>query len=159
RYPIGRPMLRALVVDDDVTFQSALADLVREEGFDVETAGTLADARSSLQTVAPDVLLLDVGLPDGSGLDFLRELDRTVTSEIVLITGNGSVDSAVDAIRHGASDYLTKPADIARLQSVLVNVVRRHELKGEIGSLRRELRTLGHFGNLIGGSPSMQAVY
>jgi DNA-binding NtrC family response regulator len=154
-------MLRALVVDDDVTFQAAIADLVREEGFAVETASTLADARSSLESRLPDVLLLDVGLPDGSGLEFLRELDGavTATTEIVLITGNGTVDAAVDAIRHGASDYLTKPADLARLQSVLVNVVRRHALKGEIGSLRRELRTLGRFGALIGGSPAMQACY
>ncbi len=152
-------MLRALVVDDDVTFQAALADLVREEGFAVETAGTLADARASLQAVSPDVLLLDVGLPDGSGLDFLREVDGTTHAEIVLITGNGTVDAAIEAIRHGASDFLTKPADIARLQSVLVNVVRRHALKGEIGSLRRELRGLGRFGSLIGGSAPMQACY
>ena len=152
-------MLRALVVDDDVTFQSALADLVRDEGFAVHTVGTLSDARSALQSGPPDVMLLDVGLPDGSGLDFLRELDGTVPSDIVLITGNGSVEAAVDAIRHGASDYLTKPADPARLQSVLVNVVRRRTLKGEIGSLRRELRTLGHFGGMIGGSPPMQACY
>jgi two-component system response regulator AtoC len=152
-------MLRALVVDDDVTSQSALAALVRDEGFEVETAGTLADARSSLESRSPDVMLLDVGLPDGSGLDFLRELDGATGAEIVLITGNGTVDAAVDAIRHGASDYLTKPADIARLQSVLVNVVRRHELRGEIGSLRRELRTLGRFGPLIGSSAPMQACY
>ena len=152
-------MLRALVVDDDVTSQSALAALVRDEGFEVETAGTLADARSSLEGRSPDVMLLDVGLPDGSGLDFLRELDGATDAEIVLITGNGTVDAAVEAIRHGASDYLTKPADIARLQSVLVNVVRRHELKGEIGSLRRELRTLGRFGALIGSSAPMQACY
>src|SRR6185436_17770775 len=100
--------------------------------------GTLADARTSLQSGSPDLVLLDVGLPDGSGLDFLRELDGGIGAEIVLITGTASVDSAVDAIRHGASDYLTKPADVARLQSVLVNVVRRRSLKGEIGSLRRE---------------------
>jgi DNA-binding NtrC family response regulator len=153
------PTLRALVVDDDPTFQGALAELVRGEGFAVETVATLAAARASLQAGTPDVLLLDVGLPDGSGLDFLRELDGGTSAEIILITGNGSVDSAVDAIRHGASDYLTKPADVARLQSVLVNVVRRRALKGEIGSLRRELRTLGRFGPLIGGSPPMQACY
>ena len=152
-------MLHALVVDDDVVSQSALAELVREEGFQVETAGTLTEARSSLRGGAPDVLLLDVRLPDGSGLDFLRELDGTIPSEIVLITGNGSVEAAVDAIRHGAADYLTKPPDIARLQSVLVNITRRRELKGEIGSLRRELRTLGRFGNMIGSSPAMQACY
>ncbi len=153
------PALRALVVDDDPTFQGAVAELVREEGFAVDVVGTLGEARASLQAASPDVLLLDVGLPDGSGLDFLRELDGATSAEIVLITGNASVESAVDAIRHGASDYLTKPADVARLQSVLVNVVRRRALKGEIGSLRRELRTLGRFGALIGGSAAMQACY
>ncbi len=157
--PPRRAPLRALVVDDDPTFQGAIATFVREEGFDVDTVGTLAAARTSLEERAPDVLLLDVGLPDGSGLDFLRELDGAGGAEIVLITGNGSVDAAIDAIRHGAADYLTKPADFSRLQSVLVNVVRRHELKGEIGSLRRELRTLGRFGALIGGSAPMQACY
>jgi DNA-binding NtrC family response regulator len=152
-------MLNALVVDDDITSRSALADLVREEGFAVETATTLAEARSSLQIAAPDVVLLDVGLPDGDGLDLLRETDGASTAEFVLITGNGTVDAAVEAIRHGASDYLMKPPDIPRLRSVLVNVVRRRELRGEIGSLRQELRGLGRFGPLIGASAPMQACY
>jgi two-component system, NtrC family, response regulator AtoC len=152
-------MLHALVVDDDVTSQGALAELVRDEGFAVETAGTIAEARASLQTRAPDVVLLDVGLPDGSGLDLLREVDGQTSAEFVLITGNGTVDAAVDAIRHGASDYLTKPPDIPRLRSVLVNVVRRRQLRGEIGSLRRELRGLGRFGGMIGSAAAMQAVY
>ena len=152
-------MLRALVVDDDVTSQAALAELVRDEGFDVDTAGTLADARAALRAASPDLLLLDVGLPDGSGLDFLREIDGSTNAEIVLITGNGTVDAAVEAIRHGAADYLTKPPDLARLQAVLLNVVRRQQLKGEIGSLRHQLRTLGRFGALIGGSAPMQACY
>ncbi|MGH7896043.1 MAG: sigma-54-dependent transcriptional regulator, partial [Candidatus Binatia bacterium] len=150
---------RALVVDDDVTFQTALTELVREEGFEVATAGTLAQARVSLAASPPDVVLLDINLPDGSGLDLLRERDGTTSPEFVLITGEGTVDSAIDAIRHGATDYLTKPADIPRLRSVLLNVSRRCELRGEIGALRGELRTLGRFGALIGASPPMQASY
>jgi DNA-binding NtrC family response regulator len=152
-------MLNALVVDDDITSRNALADLVRDEGFAVETATTLAEARASLQVGSPDVVLLDVGLPDGTGLDLLRETDGASAAEFVLITANGSVDAAVEAIRHGASDYLTKPPDIPRLRSVLMNVVRRRELRGEIGSLRRELRGLGRFGGLIGGSAPMQTCY
>jgi two-component system, NtrC family, response regulator AtoC len=152
-------MLNALVVDDDITSQSALADLVRDEGFAVETARTLAEARTSLQAASPDVVLLDIGLPDGSGLDLLRETDGSSTAEFVLITGNGTIDAAVEAIHHGASDFLTKPVDIPRLRSVLVNVVRRRQLRGEIGSLRRELRGLGRFGPLIGASSPMQACY
>jgi DNA-binding NtrC family response regulator len=151
-------MLRALVVDDDATFQGALAELVREEGFDVTTVSTLADARAALGTQVPDVVLLDLHLPDGSGMDLLHE-QEDCPAEFVLITGDGSVDSAIDAIRHGAADYLTKPADMPRLRAVLVNVARRRELRGEIGALRTELRTLGRFGPLIGASPPMQTCY
>src|SRR5207253_1809054 len=132
---------------------------VRAEGFSVETAASLGEARTYLSEHMPDLALVDLKLPDGSGLELLRESDSQVTTEIVLITGNATVDSAVEALRSGASDYLTKPVDIPRLKSVLANVVRRRELREEIEALRGTLRTLGHFGPLIGSSPAMQAVY
>jgi two-component system, NtrC family, response regulator AtoC len=152
-------MAEALLVDDDVSFQAALAELVRAEGFSVETAASLGEARTYLREHMPDLALVDLRLPDGSGLELLREIDSQVATEIVLITGNATVDSAVEALRSGASDYLTKPVDIPRLKSVLANVVRRRELREEIEALRGTLRTLGHFGPLIGASPAMQAVY
>src|SRR3989441_4722261 len=155
-------MADALLVDDDVSFQAALAELVRAEGFSVETAASLGEARTYLSEHMPDLALVDLKLPDGSGLELLqllREIDSQVATEIVLITGNATVDSAVEALRSGASDYLTKPVDIPRLKSVLANVVRRRELREEIEALRGTLRTLGHFGPLIGASPAMQAVY
>src|SRR6266699_1977220 len=152
-------MADALLVDDDVSFQAALAELVRAEGFSVETAASLGEARTYLSEHTPDLALVDLKLPDGSGLELLRESDSQVATEIVLITGNATVDSAVEALRSGASDYLTKPVDIPRLKSVLANVVRRRELREEIEALRGTLRTLGHFGPLIGASPAMQAVY
>jgi len=152
-------MADALLVDDDVSFQAALAELVRAEGFSVETAASLGEARTYLREHMPDLALVDLRLPDGSGLELLREIDSQVATEIVLITGNATVDSAVEALRSGASDYLTKPVDIPRLKSVLANVVRRRELREEIEALRGTLRTLGHFGPLIGASPAMQAVY
>jgi DNA-binding NtrC family response regulator len=77
----------------------------------------------------------------------------------VLITGQASVDTAVDAMRKGASDYLVKPVDMARVKSVLANVIRTRELKEQIGNLRGELRKLGRFGPLIGAAPVMQRVY
>src|SRR5437870_6902470 len=152
-------MADALLVDDDVSFQAALAELVRAEGFSVETAASLGEARTYLSEHMPDLALVDLKLPDGSGLELLRESDSQVTTEIVLITGHATVDSAVEALRSGASDYLTKPVDIPRLKSVLANVVRRRELREEIESLRGTLRSLGHFGPLIGASPAMQAGY
>src|SRR2546429_8527245 len=108
-------MADALLVDDDVSFQAALAELVRAEGFSVETAASLDEARTYLREHTPDLALVDLRLPDGSGLELLREIDSQVATEIVLITGNATVDSAVEALRSGASDYLTKPVDIPRL--------------------------------------------
>ncbi len=150
---------RAVLVDDDADFQSALAEVVRAEGFKVEAAATLEAARELLDARLPDLLVVDLNLPDGSGLELLRELEGKPPIEVILITGNATVDSAVEAMRRGAADYLTKPVDMPRLKSVLVNVARRRELREEIQTLRGELRSLGRFGPLIGGSSVMQKVY
>ena len=152
-------MPQVLLIDDDVSFQAALSELVRAEGFSVETVASLSEARAYLGQHTPDLALVDLKLPDGSGLELLREIDSKVSTEVILITGHATVDSAVEALRSGASDYLTKPVDIPRLKSVLANVVRRRELREEIGALRDTLRSLGRFGPLIGASPAMQAVY
>src|SRR5207244_2723327 len=79
------------------------------------TAPSLGEARTYLKEHTRDLGLADLKLPDGSGLERLREADSQVATEIVLITGNATVDSAVEALRSGASDYLTKPVDIPRL--------------------------------------------
>jgi two-component system, NtrC family, response regulator AtoC len=150
---------RALIVDDDPGFLLGLAELVRREGFAVATAGSLKQAREAIAAGPPDILLVDLRLPDGSGLDLLAGLEPATTPEVVLITGDASVETAVDALRRGAIDYLTKPVDFARIKMALANVTRTLEMKGEIGALRSELRKLGRFGPLIGTSPAMQTVY
>jgi len=151
-------MTHALVVDDDRNVLTALAQLVEREGFETTTAGTLAEARAILNDKVPDVVLIDLVLPDGSGLDLCESVNGGAT-QVVLITGHASVDTAVDALRNGASDYLTKPVDVARLKTVLENIKRTHQLKQEVGTLRTELRKLGRFGQLIGSSPAMQRLY
>ena len=150
---------RALIVDDDPGFLLGLAELVRREGFAVASAGSLKQAREEIAASPPDILLVDLRLPDGSGLDLLAGFEPTTAPEVVLITGDASVETAVDALRRGAIDYLTKPVDFARIKMALANVTRTLEMKGEIGTLRSELRKLGRFGPLIGTSPAMQAVY
>jgi len=150
---------RALIVDDDPGFLLGLAELVRREGFAVASAGSLKEAREEIAANPPDILLVDLRLPDGSGLDLLAGFEPTTAPELVLITGDASVETAVDALRRGAIDYLTKPVDFARIKMALANVTRTLEMKGEIGTLRSELRKLGRFGPLIGMSPAMQAVY
>ena len=150
-------MPHALLVDDDPSVLSALAELIQQEGFQTSVAGSLKDARAVLSNDPIDVVLCDLFLPDGSGMDFLKDLDGS--TQVILITGHASVDNAVEALRLGVSDYLTKPVDIARLKAVLANILRTRQLQDEIGTLRGELRKLGHVGQLIGASPAMQRLY
>lgn len=152
-------MPHALVVDDDSNFLLPLAELVEREGFTTSVASSLKDARALINSKPPDLILADLFLPDGKGLDLLAEIDATSATEVVLITAHASVDTAVDALRQGASDYLTKPLDIQRLKTVLTGVLRAHALREEVGSLRAELRKLGRFGSLVGASSAMQKVY
>jgi DNA-binding NtrC family response regulator len=155
----ARERPRALIVDDDLNFQHGLAEVVSREGFAPLTAASLADARQELAQGVPEAVLIDLHLPDGSGMDLLEELEGNGSPEVILITGQASVETAVEALRRGAADYLTKPVDFARVKTVLANLARTRELKREIGSLRGELRKLGRFGPMIGASPAMQRVY
>src|SRR5207247_448597 len=84
-------MAEALLIDDDASFQAALAELVRAEGFSVDTAASLGEARAFLGEHTPDLALVDLNLPHGSGLELLREIDSSVPTEIVLITGHATV--------------------------------------------------------------------
>jgi two-component system, NtrC family, response regulator AtoC len=157
RAPAAR--LAALVVEDDPEFRASLAALVEREGFEVREAGSLAEARQRLGESHPDLVLADLGLPDGDGLELLRDEALAAECEFIVVTGNATVDSAVEALREGALDYLGKPPDRARLKSILASVVRTRDFKAEVRSLRGELRELGRFGRLVGRSPEMQRVY
>jgi two-component system, NtrC family, response regulator HydG len=152
-------MSRALVVDDDLSFMMGVAELVQREGFETVTANSLGEARTRLKEDPPDVVLVDLMLPDGSGIELLGELPPGARTEFIILSGHATVESVIEALRAGVLDYLTKPVDIPRLKLVLANLARTTELKEEIGALRRQLRGFGRFGRLIGASPVMQAVY
>jgi DNA-binding NtrC family response regulator len=150
----------ALVVDDDVDFRESLAVLVRREGFEVQEAGSLAEAREHLAVHPTALVIIDVGLPDGRGLDLLGEDDPLESRpELIVVTGNATVGTAVDALRQGVLDFLTKPIDHHRLRAVLANVMRVRGLRDERDALRGELRDLGRFGKIVGRSQPMQKVY
>jgi two-component system, NtrC family, response regulator HydG len=152
-------MSRALVVDDDLSFMMGVAELVQREGFETTTANSLAEARTRLKEDPPDVVLVDLMLPDGRGIELLSDLPPGARTEFIIISGHATVESVIEALRCGVLDYLTKPVDIPRLKSVLANLARTTDLKEEIGALRRQLRGFGRFGRLIGASSEMQAVY
>ena len=152
-------MPHALIVDDHSGTLSSLAELVERHGFSTSSARSLADARKQLQEQPPDVVLLDLHLPDGEGMTLLDDLDPASSPAIVLITGQASLDSAVDALRRGVSDYLTKPLDFERLQSILSDVAQSRTLKKEIGELKSDLTRRGSFGELVGTDARMREVY
>jgi eukaryotic-like serine/threonine-protein kinase len=128
-------MLHALLVDDDEPFLEALAEAVSRESFSTRTATSLGAAKRALAGAVPDVVLIDLHLPDGNGLELLDELSAYPSTEVVLITGRASVETAVEAMRRGAADYLVKPVDLARIRKVLANVSRTRELKQLAASL------------------------
>jgi DNA-binding NtrC family response regulator len=147
-----------LIVEDDHSSLDALRYLVEDEGFEVSTATCLAQARTQIADSPPDLILADLVLPDGRGSELLAEVESNGT-EMILITGQASVETAVEALRLGALDYLTKPVDIARLKTLLATFSRTSELKRQVSTLRDELREAGRFGLLVGSSPPMQEVY
>jgi len=152
-------MPHALLVDDDADTLASLEELIAREGFTVATASSLNAAREQMILQRPDVVLLDLVLPDGDGMDLFQDVESRATTEVVMITGHASIETSIEALRLGAADYLIKPVNIKQLKAILSRVARPTDLKKEINALRGELRSLGRFGRLLGSSSAMQTVY
>jgi two-component system, NtrC family, response regulator AtoC len=150
---------RALLVDDEPSHLEAMQALVEHSGFATRTATSLEGARKALEEENFDLLITDLQLPDGTSLELLPLMDQRPGMDLVLVTGHASVDTAVRAMRGGAADYLTKPIDVRRLEKLLSHVERAVRLRGQVGALREELRSLGRFGRMIGASSPMQLIY
>jgi DNA-binding NtrC family response regulator len=153
-------MPQALAVDDDPNFLSALEELSNQAGFETTTVTSLEAAKKEFSNNIPDVVLMDLVLPDGSGFELLKDLDEAAANtEVILITGHASVDSAVEALRLGVTDFLLKPIDVERLRGILVEIARSRESRDQIEAIEEEVRQFGRFGLLFGSSPAMQRVY
>ena len=145
------PMSSILVVDDEIRFLQATSEVLRKRGHDVTTANCLAAARDALRGTSPQVVLLDLMLPDGNGLELLEDLNDEESSPLVaLITGHPSIKSHIQSLAGPAVTYLTKPVDVA-------DILRLIELE-ESPQIDEE-SSEKHFGFLIGESPAMQKVY
>jgi two-component system response regulator AtoC len=149
----------ALLVDDDSDAAETMAMLIANEGFTVATAGSLRDARRQMALQEPDIVLLDLMLPDGSGMELFNDAKQLPNAELVLITGHASLDTSIQALRLGAADYLVKPMSLKQLQGVLSRVTRPSALKAAAGDLESVLESEGHFGALWGRSAPMRRVY
>ena len=152
-------MTHALIVDDDADSASTLKALIAGEGFTVAVVHTLRDARRQIALQQPDIVLLDLQLPDGSGMDLFAEPQLLADSEVVLITGHASLETSIQALRLGAADYIVKPINMRQLQGVLSRFMKPAALKAEVEVLVSKVEPDGHFGHLWGRAPSMLRLY
>ncbi len=151
--------LRVLLLEDDAETREMLGAWLGKHRCRVTACESLDAARTAIEEQPPDLALIDLELPDGNGLEVIELLGEHSESEAVVISGRSTVDSAISALRLGASDYLVKPIDLQRLEIVLDQARRAAHLRKEVRRLRGQLKSLGHLGSLIGGSEKMQAVY
>jgi DNA-binding NtrC family response regulator len=154
-----RALNHVLIVDDDVDSAATLRELIALENFSVATAHTLRDARRQIAMQPPDLVLLDLQLPDGSGLDLFSDPELISSSELVLITGHASLETSIEALRLGAADYLVKPIAMKQLKGVLSRFMKPSALKADVARMNAGLATGGHFGHLWGQDPTMLKVY
>ena len=154
------PRGRILIVDDEANARTALADLLRDEGYAVETAADGFKALPKLEDFAPDLLLTDLRMPGMDGLELLRKArDVDPETAAVVMTAHGAVDTAVAAMRQGAADYLTKPIHVEELVIVLDRALERRRLRREAGLLRARLSERFSVQSIVGASPPMQKVF
>jgi len=147
-------MPHLLVLDDDEAVREVLAEIGREHGFTVAQAATMKDAVIQLQRQSPDLVLTDVRLPGASGMEIFSRMPGS-DAEIVVITGHGSMDNAVEALRLGATDYLVKPVCMDRLSEIMTRVAANCGSVGDAGPFQEP----GRFGKLLGQSECMENLY
>ena len=151
---------RVLIVEDDAAARGGLEQLVKSWGFVAESAGDGEEAMGKVTSFRPAIVITDLVMPRMDGLELLRALQQQgadVTT--LLLTAQGTVETAVEAMKEGAYDYLTKPVDLQRLKILLDKIVERLETLREVKALRRQLREHGTFGPMIGNAPEMRKIY
>jgi DNA-binding NtrC family response regulator len=152
--------MRVLIVEDDASARRGLTELVRAWGHEAEGAADGQEGLEQITTYRPAAVLADMVMPRMDGLELLRRVKEQLGDlTFVLITAQGSVDTAVAAMKEGAYDYLTKPVDPQRLRTLLSHVSERKNALRDVASLRRQLQDHGRFGEMVGNAPALRAVY
>lgn len=158
--PTAPPRGRILIVDDEESIRDSLETLLALEGFETTSAVDVASGLQALETKNFDLVLLDLMLPDKSGLEALAEIRENDTSTpVVMLTAYGSLETAVQAIKLGADDFLTKPWQNDKLILGIEQTMERRRLAAENLLLREEFREKYRFENIVGRSDEMQAVF
>ena len=156
--PAARPSL--LVVDDEPPVLKIVERLAAKAGFDVTACGSGAEAMRMLARRPADLAMVDLRMPDVNGLDLLRQIRVTHPGcEVILMTAYAAVDSAVEAIKLGAREYLTKPFDFERLRQVLGDIRLELERRAQVVALESQVARQLEFCGMLGRSPAMQEVF
>ena len=153
-------MPHILVIDDDAAVRDILEDFLHLKGFEVSVTGDGESGASLIQERRFDLFLVDLVLPGIGGMEVIKEVySRQINIPAIVITGNGAIETAVEAIKLGAFDYITKPFVLEELFLVVQRALDFSKLKQENLSLKRQLKQRYDFQGLIGSSPEMQKVY
>ena len=151
---------RVLIIDDDRDASEFLKLLVEPRGYRVQSAASGQEARESLATWRPELVLMDMVLPDVHGLDLLRDFrEASSEAQVIVVTGYGSVSSAVEAMKAGAFSFVEKPVDVEILMAILEKAAEKLELSAENRRLRQELREHTMFSNIVARSDSMRQLF
>jgi DNA-binding NtrC family response regulator len=133
-----KPSAKIFLVDDDELIITMLTRVLKGEGYDVRTAMTVHDVINKIKSWAPAVVLLDIRLPERSGIEILEDLMKQgVPSQVVMLTADDTAETAVKAMKLGAADYLTKPFNVDEVKIVLRNIIERGKLRQEVDYLRK----------------------
>ena len=150
---------RILFVDDEPHHAEAVADALRVVGHEVDIAISATEARERLRSHPYDIVLTDLVLGDGDGLEILREAQAIHPFvSVIVVTGHGTVESAVEAMHRGAVDYLTKPVKIEDLRIRVKKAMEGQALRRRTEELERRIDTRFGFEGIIGSSPGMHAI-
>src|SRR5580765_2494584 len=148
---------RVLIVEDDAPARNGLEQLLKSWGFVADSAGDGEEGLAKVTSFRPAIVITDLVMPRMDGLALLRALQsQGADVTTLLLTAQGTVETAVEAMKEGAYDYLTKPIDLQRLKILLDKIVERLETMREVKALRRQLRENGTFGSMIGSGAEMR---
>src|SRR5581483_6970542 len=151
---------RILLVEDEPNMVRTLSKILERRGLAVSTAANGREALALVEEQPVDVMITDLNMPVMDGMALLRELkDNPDRPSVVVLTGYGTVQSAVEAMKLGAADYLIKPCNPEELMIVVDRQLELRELRREVANLKRELPSHRRYGSLIGDGPTMRAVY
>src|SRR5882672_1663233 len=151
---------RILIVDDEANARTALAELLRDEGYEVETAADAFKALGKYESFAPHIVVTDLKMPGMDGIELVKKIRATdEVTGIIVMTAFGAVQSAIEAMRAGAAEYLTKPLNFEELLVVLAKVLENQAVRREARQLRQRVRERVAPGNIVGISPPMQRVF